>query len=88
MSPVPSHLLSFNLVDGVKEINNLINHPIMSLLDTRVGGTRAHVVTKSIKFELMQPQVERGIFTIIGICDLTDMAKKVCQRLADQVSSL
>jgi hypothetical protein len=34
----PSHLLSFNLVCCAKEVSDLINHPVMSLLGTRVGG--------------------------------------------------
>jgi hypothetical protein len=85
LTPALSHLLSFNLVGCAKDVSNLINHPIMNLLGTRVGGTSSHMVTS---WKFLEPQVESGISTITGICDPTDMAKKVCQRPADQTSSL
>jgi hypothetical protein len=34
-------VLSFNLLGGAKEVSNLIRRPVVSLLVTRVGGTRA-----------------------------------------------
>jgi hypothetical protein len=49
MTPVPSHLLHFHFVGCAKEVNNLINHPVVNLLGTRVGGgTSAEVVPKRI----------------------------------------
>ena len=36
----------------VKEVSNLINHPVVNLLGTRVGGTSAEVVTKRVYLKL------------------------------------
>ncbi len=35
-----------------KKVSNLINRPVVSLLDTRVGGTSAEVVPKCIDLKL------------------------------------
>jgi hypothetical protein len=40
--------MSFKLVCCVKEVSDLINHPVVSLLDTRVGSTSAEMVTKRV----------------------------------------
>ena len=39
LTPAPSHLLCFYFVGCVKEVSSLINHPVMNLFGTRVGGT-------------------------------------------------
>jgi hypothetical protein len=52
MTPVSSHLLRFHFVCGAKEVSDLINPQVVSLLGTRVGGTSAEVVTKNIYLEL------------------------------------
>ena len=46
LTPDLSHLLPFYFVGCVKEVNNLINRPVVSLFDTRVGGTGANMVVK------------------------------------------
>ena len=35
-----------------KEVSKLVNHPIVSLLDTRVDSTRAKVITKWVYLKL------------------------------------
>ena len=52
LTPVPNHLLCFYFVGCVKEVNNLINHPVVSLFASRVSGTGANVVVKSVYGEL------------------------------------
>ncbi len=42
------HLLCFHFVSCEKEVSNLINHPVVRLLVTRVGGTSVEVVPKRI----------------------------------------
>jgi hypothetical protein len=44
LTPAPSHLLRFYFVGCAKEASNLINHPVVSLFGTRVGGTSANMV--------------------------------------------
>jgi hypothetical protein len=39
LTPTPNHLLCFHFVSCMKEVINLINHPVVSVLDTRLGGT-------------------------------------------------
>ena len=39
LTPVPTHLLRFYFVGSSKEVSTLINHPVVSLFGTRVGGT-------------------------------------------------
>jgi hypothetical protein len=51
LTPAPSHLLHFHFVCGAKEVSDLISRPVVSLLGTRVGGTSAEVVTKSISLQ-------------------------------------
>ena len=54
LSPVLRHLFRFHcdFVCCTKEVRDLISHPVVSLLDTRVGGTRAEVVTKRVYLKL------------------------------------
>ena len=52
LTPAPSHLLRFHFVGCAKEVSNLINHPVVSLLDTRVRGTSAEVVPQWIDLKL------------------------------------
>ena len=52
LTPSPNHLLRFHFLGCVKEVNNLINHTVVILLDTRVGGASAEVVTKRIDLKL------------------------------------
>ncbi len=46
LSPDPSHLLNFHFEGWTKEVINLINRPVVSLLGTQVGGTSVVVVPK------------------------------------------
>ena len=46
LTPAPGHLLRCRFVGCAKEVNNLINHPVVSLLCTRVVGTCAEVVPR------------------------------------------
>ena len=52
LTPAPCHLLRFHFVGCAKEVSNLINRPVLSLLGTRVGGTSAEVVPQSIDLKL------------------------------------
>jgi hypothetical protein len=52
LTPAPDHLLCFHFVCCVEKVSDLINHPVVSLLNTRVVGTSAEVVTKIIELEL------------------------------------
>ena len=61
LTPAPSHLLRFQFVCGAKEVSDLINRPVVSLLGTRVGGTSAEVVPKSIYLELFATTPRSGI---------------------------
>ena len=45
-------MFSLCVFNGVKEVSDLISHPVVSLLDTRMGGTSVEVITKSIYLEL------------------------------------
>jgi hypothetical protein len=40
-----NHLMCFDLMCCSKKVSNLINHPVVCLFGTRVGGTRVKVVT-------------------------------------------
>jgi hypothetical protein len=44
MSPTFNDLLCFDFMCRVEKVSNLINHPVVCLFDTRVGGTRFKVV--------------------------------------------
>jgi hypothetical protein len=52
LTPAPNHLFRFQFVGCVKEVINLINRPVVSLLCTRMGGTSEVVVPKSIDLKL------------------------------------
>ncbi len=52
LTPASDHLMCFHFVCGAEKVSDLINLPVVNLLDTRVGGTRAEVATKSIELEL------------------------------------
>jgi hypothetical protein len=51
--PAPSHLLRLHFVRCAKEVSDLISCPVVSLLGTRLGGTSAEVVTKSVYLKLL-----------------------------------
>ena len=38
-----------NVSTPLKQVSNLLNRPVMSLLGSRMGGTRANMITKVIK---------------------------------------
>jgi hypothetical protein len=40
-----NHLLCFNLMRCAKKVSKLINHPVVCLFGTRVGGTRVNLIT-------------------------------------------
>ena len=66
LTPAPSHLLRFYFVGSVKEVSNLINHPVVSLFGTRVGGTGGNmlaIVTTSERFFGTLPPKE-GIYNM------------------------
>jgi hypothetical protein len=42
-------------VGCVKEVTKLINHPVVSLFDTRVRGTGANMITQSVNDNLFEP---------------------------------
>ncbi len=62
LTPAPNHLLHFHFVCGTKDISDLINRPVVSLLGTRVGGTSAEVVTKRIYLELFATTTRERYF--------------------------
>jgi len=67
LTPDPSHLLRFRFVCCAKEVIDFINHPVVSLLGTRVGGTSAEVVPRGSIWNVLQPQVKSGISARSGI---------------------
>ena len=52
LTPASRHLLCFYFVGCVKEVINWINHPVVSLFVTRVGGTGSNMVAKIVYGEL------------------------------------
>ena len=56
LTPVPNQLLCFYFVGCVKEVSNLSNLPVVSLFGSRVSGTGANVVVKSVYGELFADQ--------------------------------
>ena len=50
MTPVPSHLLRFDLARCAKEVSDLISHPVVSFFGSgTVGNTGANMISKSVK---------------------------------------
>ncbi len=47
--PTPRHLLSFIPMGCVKEVSDLINHPVVSLFGSGMDNTGANMIDKSIK---------------------------------------
>jgi hypothetical protein len=58
-------LLCFHFVCGAKEVSDLISHPVVSLLDNRVSGTSAEVVTKRVYLELFATTTVQRHFALI-----------------------
>ena len=56
MTPTFNDLSRFSFMGCVKEVSNLVNRPIVSLLDTRVDGTRIKVVYLHHKLRAASPQ--------------------------------
>jgi hypothetical protein len=79
LTPVLSHLFRFHCVGCVKEVSNLINHPVVQV--------QRWSPSVSI-WNFLQPQAESGKSARAGILTPTQEAKNVCQRLTDQVSFL
>ena len=52
LTPAPSHMLCFYFEGCVKEVRKLINHPVVSLFGTRVGGTGVNMITENIDNKL------------------------------------
>jgi len=86
LTTAASHLLRFHFVCCAKKVSKLINSPVVRLLGTRVGSTSAERC-QGVNLKL-QPQDERGKSARAGISAPIQEAKKVCQRLVDQASSL
>ena len=57
LTPAFNHLLCFHFVGCPKEVINLTNRPVVSLLGTRVVCTSAEVVPKRIDLNFRQPYV-------------------------------
>ena len=53
LTPALNHLLCFHFVGCAKEVRNLTNHPVVILLDTRLGGTSAEVIPNRIDLKLL-----------------------------------
>ncbi len=51
LTPTLNHLLCFPFVVCTKEVINSINHPVVNLLDTRVGRTTTEVVPRTYQSE-------------------------------------
>ncbi len=83
LTPAPNHLLCFQFVGCVKEVNNLITRSVVNTS----GRTSAEVVPRGSIWKFLQPQAERGISVRSVIWAPSEVVKMVCQRLADQVSS-
>ena len=67
-------MLSLGVMCGTEKVSQLLNRPVMSLFDTRMTGTSTEMVSHRIQLKLP--------------ATTSRMAKKVCQRLTDQASSL
>ena len=78
LTPVFNHLLCFHFVCCAKKVSELINHPVVCLFGTRVGGTRVKVVTKSVYLKLPTTREFSGI---TGIRAPMEVEKNVCERL-------
>ncbi len=52
LTPGPNHPFRFYLVGCVKEVINLINHPVVRLFGSRVISTGCHMVAESVDWEL------------------------------------
>jgi hypothetical protein len=52
LTPAFNLLLCFDLVRYAKKVNKLINHPVVSLLGTRMGGTSTEMITQCIYLKL------------------------------------
>jgi hypothetical protein len=52
LTPTLNHLLCFNFMGCAKKVNKLINHPVVSLFDTRMVGTSTEVITQCIYLKL------------------------------------
>ena len=61
LTPAPNHLLRFYFVVCAKEVN-LINRPVVNLFGSRVSGTGANVVAKSVYGELGCDAEKKDIF--------------------------
>ena len=48
LTPASSHLLHFHFFCCSEKIRDVVNHQVVILLSTRVGGTNAEVITKSV----------------------------------------
>ena len=88
LTPAFNHLLCFNFVRCVEKVSKLINHPVVSLLGTRVCGTSTEMITQSIYLEFPATTSRSGFSGITGIWEPMEVEKNVCQRLPDQDSSL
>jgi hypothetical protein len=50
--PAANHLMRFHFVGFAKEVSDLIDRPVVSLLGTRVNGTSAEMVPRWINLKL------------------------------------
>jgi hypothetical protein len=82
LTPALNHLLRFYFVGGAKEVSNLINRPVVSLFGSGMGSTGADMITKHIAHRLSATTTPRELGYVHR-----QVAKKDCQRLADQASS-
>ncbi len=88
LTSVFNHLLCFNLMCRAKKVSNLINHPVVWFLAPEWVVHVLRWSPRGSNSNFLQPQVSRDFSAITGIWASMEAEKKVCQRLADQVSSL
>jgi hypothetical protein len=87
-TPAFSNVLRLGFMCGTEKVSQLLNRPVMSLFGTRMSGTSTEMVSHRIQLKLPATQAASGFSAMTGIWAPMVMAKKVCQRLADQASSL
>ncbi len=88
LTPAFNHLLCFNFLCCVKKVSKLINHPVVILLDTRMGGTSTEMITQCIYLKLSATTNRKRILWNHWDLSAQDVEKNVCERLARQDSTL
>ncbi len=80
LTPAFNHLLCFNFVCCAKKVSKLINHPVVNLLGTQMGGTITEVIAKVTQKILVTLNCE-GMTTTAGVeTEISSHAKEVSKR--------